>query len=684
MALPNKPKPISELKIAGGYTGPLQGDYQQSQPLPVGYHTNDYAVTGQLSDLPNYDKLTRFERFVMRSLPGITEQSIYPAIAAPLFPGTYLSGGTIPTVGAAMQQFGEGWLGKLLMKLDIPAEGLERTAGLFAQGLASIGSPEGEQEFRDHLGAAWYAGSLAADMANLPTWDKEKGFYSIPTDLPGISGLADARRQIAEYMSQGMDGGEALIKVRDQYYENLGALQLRPQINDAIVHAIGDPLNILLPYIKPVEWAKAKVIKLLNKIPEQEFAKLVPRFLELKGIIAKQTDEVAELGKLVAREGASVEDIAKVTAAADELKYLKKEFALIEAIQANVSKYQLKPWEEKFLHIFGLFGEEVTGTRVAKFRFNPFALTATSRAVDYVETLLTNVQTRLFNGGLDPVEITRSLQRTADGLMSPEFGHHILTVEGRMLRANSGTMAAVAQAHLQQFEFLQEFESPLLKLLAEHLKLHPVVLLDQLRSGKGLAEGKKLLDIVQGTVEGQNLFLFKGLSLDESGVSKALEMLKKIFGSFPVYDIESFNINLFIGIADEVAKSLVTKFGIKARGPIYQISDAIKAAETLAFLKMNPTYPIRNGLNNVFTMLGRGVFGTLGDAEKYGIDSFGHMFRDLGLTEPLRFRQGVGYAGTVGTFGKLTIKEQEVLTSKTAMALNLVNKTLREAEQGGS
>src|SRR3990167_2537814 len=145
----------------------------------------------------------------------------------------------------------EGGLGKALQVVDWGAEQVERATGLAAQAAIAVGSEEGWQDFRSRLGAAWYAGSLAADFANLPQWSN--GRLEVPVDLPGLDGVVRARTRIAELADQGMELKDALAQVRNESYDDAGALALRMQWHDMVFHIAADPLNIALGFLKPVE-----------------------------------------------------------------------------------------------------------------------------------------------------------------------------------------------------------------------------------------------------------------------------------------------------------------------------------------------------------------------------------------------------------------------------------------------
>ena len=69
------------------------------------------------------------------------------------------------------------------------------------------------------------------------------------------------------------------------------------------------------------------------------------------------------------------------------------------------------------------------------------------------------------------------------------------------------------------------------------------------------------------------------------------------------------------------------RFGVKQQGFINAMSDALKSAESLAFLRANPAYPIKNFVNNVVTMVARGDFGFVRTStiEKYFNEVLGQL-----------------------------------------------------------
>jgi len=108
----NAPKP-------GGVPAWVQNARPAGGNVSVAQPPNDPADI--IKGMPNSDKLTASERWIYGKLPGFSES----------------------TIGKALAKFGDSWAGKALNVLDIGAEGLERTVGLYAQ--LSEASKTGEQ-----------------------------------------------------------------------------------------------------------------------------------------------------------------------------------------------------------------------------------------------------------------------------------------------------------------------------------------------------------------------------------------------------------------------------------------------------------------------------------------------------------------------------------------------------------
>src|SRR3990167_7699707 len=212
------------------YTAPPKGMYftRENYFPPTPADPQEEAA----AQMKNYERLTPFERKLYNWLPGFAES----------------------TVGKAVARFGGSWVGNALSKLDVGAEAVERGLGLMDQWNEARANPDPNawKEFQENLNSAWYAGSLFGDVTNLHTWDSDNNRFTVPTDLPGTAALVQARNRIEELTNQCIDPGDALVQVREELYEDQGALGLRSQLYDTYWHMIADPLN-LLTVVKPVQ-----------------------------------------------------------------------------------------------------------------------------------------------------------------------------------------------------------------------------------------------------------------------------------------------------------------------------------------------------------------------------------------------------------------------------------------------
>ena len=84
------------------------------------------------------------------------------------------------------------------------------------------------------------------------------------------------------------------------------------------------------------------------------------------------------------------------------------------------------------------------------------------------------------------------------------------------------------------------------------------------------------------------------------------------------YDKDTFIVHLMAGVEDHAMRQAIVQFGVKERGFASRFSSAIKSAESLAFMRLNPAYAVRNMVNNEVTMVARGVFGLMGADEIKG------------------------------------------------------------------
>ena len=638
---------------------------------PVGYD----ALPSSPQETPNYDRLSSSERWIMSRLPGFSESS----------------------VGQALSWFGGTWGGRVLQYLDVGAETLERTLGLVGQWAASRGDPETERRFSEQLAEAWYAGSLTADVANMP----EIGYglrgagigagvggfvgllggpggalagtlagglvggaageiyglmVGVPQDLPGIAGLVEARQQIAALVDQGMTPRAALTQVRDTLYQTEGALALRMQLNDMQMHVFGDPINALFPFIRPIE--RSAVARILA-----EGARGMPADIALG--TARTTEAIAETERVL-----RIADEAGDTA---EVARLGEQLGLQQATLTRVQQVvEMSWWEQKLLQWTGVvpWGEETafqrTATRISRSRLNPFALTPQAMGHEYVTQVVDNLEAHVIGESGDPVLIATRIRAAADACISPELGHMLVTPQGRLLRANLGEIAAHSDDLLRARD-LTTFQRGVLDFVSSNLGETAARTMERIGSGEGEAIFRQLADLFGTNPEAVRALetVMRGGGLTtEDFTADLLGRVHGILDGTPYTD-DLFRFYLHNAAIDVAAHNAIGTFGIRARGFFTQLSQTMKSAETLVFLRMNPAYPIRNWINNTFTTIGRGAQGGLSMREMT------ELWRNLDIL-PSRLREGIGMGGVA----------TEVTTGAVGEANNIGRAIMREVEEG--
>src|SRR3972149_118814 len=376
--------------------------------------------------VPNYERLTATERWVMDRLPGIAESG----------------------VGRALEGFNNTWAGRALQYLDIGAEGVERGIGFVAQALdANAHGQEAWDDFQANAREAWYAGSLAADFVGSPTGDMVPYTVAgggvgavggavlgslggpIGTFAGGLLGagagtgiglafqmggnghergasLVEARRQIADLVRQGMDPGDALVQVRDQMYESQGALALRSQMNDLWVHLFADPINIVAEFIKPIEaLAVRRILSVERALPD-----------EVAGVVAN-TQRSIDAAREIMRTAGTAPHAEEISKQAGVISDLPRSLELIQ------QGPQMSPWQQTLLRIAGNMDwptDSVAGrflnSRAGRLITGPFRLTRESRAYAFVDTIETNLRAYLPG---DFQEAMRTVLSARDGIYSP-------------------------------------------------------------------------------------------------------------------------------------------------------------------------------------------------------------------------------------------------------------------------
>lgn len=596
----------SKLKIEGAKKPFL--DWRESDGAYQGYQEKPQEIT----QLPNYDKLTRTERWIMDRLPGIADSGF----------------------GKLLQAVNNSPIGKALQVLDVGAEAVERTIGLGAQYLDAIGDEQKMSELNDNLKAAWQAGSLTSDVARIPQIRNVNGEsrFIVTDDLPGMQGLVDARRRII--------AGESLEDVRASMLDDMGALAIRAQLQDVAQHIFLDPMMLVGKYIKPVEminkWAiKAKVLKAL---PSQldDVSRGIDDLTNLVNRIDKLSDlKTLEKAAQKADDLAELENIAKLNNILSDLgKGAKKEDVLaflVERADALKAFEKMSPAEQKLLQYSGNFlglekpWDELSGFQKMLRRFNPLALSPQARAHELMTDVINHFSSYVIAKTDDPLEMVRVLRRTVDGTAGADLGHMIVTPTGRIFQGVMKKNIVNAETMLKLWNDLAD-ERRILNDIAAALGDSPSHVYRQLLNGESAQIYSRFMEIAQPEqlARIEEFLQLRGLTKFEPGI---LESIPEMFKGIELFTPDHFKAQLLNSMMDELKKFSVLQFGIKQEGMIQRVADTIKAAESLAYLRMNPAYPIKNFINNTVTTMARGNFGivSLDTVEKFWDEVLGFI-----------------------------------------------------------
>lgn len=511
------------------------------------------SIEQSVNAMPNAEKLTPSEHWIYGKLPGFSQGNI----------------------GQALEWFGNTGFGKALSKLDVLAEGAERFSGLVQQM-----SDDPTFDLKD-LQAGWYAGSLFGDVNNLPALKRDEAGkiigMTMPHDLPGTYGLTKARNFIAQAIANGADPGQALIQARDSYYNDLGALALRAQMHDTYFHIFADPLNYLLPALKPVE----RTVALAKQAASTKSIYTLSQLQDLEKV-AQATGRTEEAAQWAAQAAKVQSGEVKTLSTVDRMALFLTGAGELQP--TNKLRETLKK-----IPVLGLIPKA-------------FELTPESKARELAlimdDNLNTNIVSRVFNLPDAEDQFMSGLNRVTQSATG-DWGHAMTTLEGRTAHAYTAGARNAVQPIYEAYKEVEP-QRNLLNTLSRTLGMEDG---DFLKLASN--EPENLIRMLAQKPELQPLLQAGQITPD------SLNVLAKVLKDVP-YNKEMFFAEAMGAVADQAMRQAIAQFGVKARGPFMRWIGAIKTAENLAFLRSgNFGYVARNFLNNEFTMLGRGVFGTM-------------------------------------------------------------------------
>jgi len=271
-------------------------------------------------------------------------------------------------------------------------------------------------------------------------------------------------------------------------------------------------------------------------------------------------------------------------------------------------------------------------------RFNPFSLTPEARVHEWTNRIDGYISSHVLAQGDDPAKIVKHFEKLAAQATSGKLSSMAATPDGRLIQSY------LRSSELSATQLLGDYmrtagDGQVVMSIARRLGVKAPNLLDDILAGKGSTIAKRLAGMGdEGSLIAQQL------------TPDVLTRLGKLKGT--PYTQELFKRMLHNQILDDLARIGIVQFGLESRGLIQKWTAFLKAGETLAFLRINPTFAARNWINNEFTMIARGVGG---DFFGSGLDDLAALVDKLNFT-PLRANQAFTMAGmeadTIGKIGE--------------------------------
>ena len=540
-----------------------------------------------------------------------------------------------------LENLNESWVGKALLAFDVLAEGVERSIGLVAQYKDAAEKNE-VPKFLEEFGSAWRAGSMTYDVMGAPgVAVTSTGLQTYtPLDI-SESALAKARQLIVD--------GATTEEARATLYEDMGALALRATLADAAGHIGLDPLNFILPKLAPITRLHKLRANALYR-SGRTGTKMVQeaRIIESTAFDALKAAErpigaVRAGGVTAGRRTAEYNKLLGEAMAASE--------AVIEAEEAALKALNSLTFNpvQRFA-IWAAGGNPLTEVSAAAWAakapkgamkflpWNWFKLTPMARANEVLVNVGVHGQA-LITQSRSVEDVVRAFNRGVTGALGDEVGHIMMTPAGRSAQSfMKHSTAEINELHaLYKGTTVQRDQ---LHAASRLLNTSADELLSRLVKGEAKLVGKELIEGV-GRLGDDATFAVKSLAesvQDGSFTANTLEAIGKQLVDVP-FSVDTFKFAALQAVWESTSKTVVLQLGIGEAGFFTRMTSSLKTIETLAFLRLNPGYAVRNFLNNELTMLARGNWGAW--------ESTAHLMKmwdRIGVTHP-RLTAGFGAAG---------------------------------------
>lgn len=587
----------------------------------------------ELQDLPFWDQTVASERWFAENMPKVmgAVSSAWDSTPEQFRMAASAVGKPIITAVGPI-------LGVLGVAVDILAEGTERGIGLADQLIKA--NLAGDGITTEKLNRMWKAGGLYYDtmrgtQINL---DETTGFASgviIQDDDSHDQRMARVR----DLIDQGMSN-EDIINI---LHNELGALAVGSQLTDLLGHIVLDPINIVMPMIKPIERLKSIRNVLRLQVSEPHLVTKLDDLAKTADDLGKVVDDLYDARHLADDVATWADDIASKT---DEIQKIELQIQATRDALLEAQGAALKPWEKKAVDLLGARPGEGIDKEIAFMRrfggvplgmegghirpvkwYKPwtwFQLTPQAKISELVNTMGDTLGLYMKNAQ-DLPSLEKAIAAVVEGAISPrQYGNLFLTREGRTLQAFVQAGGGEAQKILDAYkvsnfplrnsldevaEVLGRTQDDVLSLLDKHGPAH---VWDEIAKGMPPVDAKDLTNAQKS--------LFAKMA-DGTFSKKTVDRFAKTFlgDNAAPFNLDSLKLHMIGRFAEVSANQAMLQLGLDAQGVWTKAVNALKAAETLAYLRINPGYPIRNFLNNELTMWARGVWGTMStdDIMKY-------------------------------------------------------------------
>lgn len=619
--------------------------------------------------------------------PG--QKALYNIFSSPQKAGAVIGGGLGllggPVGGAVGASMGAGlgtladkfpWLGSAFDKLDILAEGVERFLGA-----ASLVTGGDVRSF-DDLEAAWKAGHLTYDVARI----KDEQIVDL-LEQPKTVEWSDDELIYEAY--DRIRKGEDVDKVYESIQERTG---FSGQMRDLMGHIVFDPLNLMGAFALKGGGALTK-LGIAAGVLGDAYKPLSNAFDVARGI----TDVIPKYGDELRAAMTGVDDALQVSdlnkiqrwaagfdAAGTDLRYAQaKELTGVANVANRLGGAVATGGMTSIIGagLFGVPGAIISGglgalfgaKRGLSYMANLTPAARSTLVVDNVSHFLGSLlskNTTVIDGVrvLDKHAYAKHLMTFANNprelvstLSMKMFGTPDAAAMPLFLKGIGGKIDALAttwDATADSRRAMQNISKVLDKSVDDVIKMMRDA---GRRAKKGVSDVspdvnkldilfKQIDDAARKTGNDELVKL-----IDEGGFTK--DTLNELFKTFVKDDnpaTETAWIAKSTGILlEETAVSAAKYYNVKPDPAIIRMSTALKNAQSLVLLGLNPNYLVNNFVNNMVTMASDGV---IGFRTTKAIDNF---WARVGI-EPPRLRQGVTAIGDTDAGFKTITEAQRV------------------------